>query len=84
MRPFNEDELTEVVARIRRLSPVLAEVTLIAGWTGLRWGELRALRVADIQEIPRQRSACRVRRPRVARSRSPRVVRLGVCRWRMP
>lgn len=53
MRPFSEDELTEVVDRVSRLSPVLADVTLIAGWTGVRWGELRALRVADIQEVPR-------------------------------
>jgi integrase len=31
---------------------VLADITLLAGWTGLRWGELRALRVGDLQEIP--------------------------------
>jgi hypothetical protein len=42
MRPFNEYELSEVIERIQRLSPVLADITLIAGWTGLRWGELRA------------------------------------------
>jgi integrase len=52
MRPFTEDELAEVVARVRQLSPVLADVTLIAGWTGLRWGKIRALRVADLQQIP--------------------------------
>jgi integrase len=52
MRPFGEDELAEVVDRIRSRSPVLADVTLIAGWTGLRWGEVRALRVGDVQELP--------------------------------
>jgi len=52
MRPFGEDELAEVVDRIRGRSPVLADITVIAGWTGLRWGELRALRVGDVQELP--------------------------------
>lgn len=52
MRPYSEDELTEVVDRIRGRSPVLADITLIAGWTGLRWGELRAVRVGDLQELP--------------------------------
>ena len=52
MRPFGEDELAEVVDRIRARSAVLADVTLIAGWTGLRRGELRALRLADVQELP--------------------------------
>jgi integrase len=52
MRPFTEDELVEVVDRVRLRSPVLADVTLIAGWTGLRWGELRALRVGDVQALP--------------------------------
>jgi integrase len=52
MRPFGEDELAEVVDRIPPRSPILADVTLIAGWTGLRWGELRAFRVADVQELP--------------------------------
>lgn len=31
--------------------PVRAHVTLIAGWTGLQWGELRVLRVAEVQEV---------------------------------
>jgi integrase len=31
---------------------VLADVTLVAGWTGLRWGELRVLRVGDVQLLP--------------------------------
>ena len=52
MRPYSEDKLTEVVDRIRGRSPVLADITLIAGWTGLRWGELRAVRVGDLQELP--------------------------------
>ena len=50
--PSSEDELSEVVGRISARSSVLADVTLIAGWTGLRWGELRAVRVGDVQELP--------------------------------
>jgi hypothetical protein len=38
MRPYSEDELAEVVDRIRARSTVLADVTLIAGWTVLRLG----------------------------------------------
>lgn len=52
MRPFSEDELDEVVDRVARHSAALADVTLVAGWTGLRWGELRAMRVLDVQELP--------------------------------
>jgi len=30
----------------------LADILLVAGWTGLRWSELRALRVRDFVEVP--------------------------------
>src|SRR5699024_9531102 len=52
MRPMSEDELNAVVAAIRRRSPRMADLVLIAGWTGLRWGELRALRVRTVQQKP--------------------------------
>lgn len=52
MRPFTEDELEEVIDRVRARSPELADLVLVAGWTGLRWGELRALRVGDVQSLP--------------------------------
>lgn len=52
MRPFIEEELAEVVDACAAYSARLADVILIAAWTGLRWGELRALRVGDIQEVP--------------------------------
>jgi integrase len=82
MRPFGEDELTEVVDRIKLRSPVLADVTLIAGWTGLRWGELRALRVGDVQKLPRRRSGWQARKTaggqvKVTKGRSARRVPLA-------
>jgi len=52
MNPFTEDELSEVVDRIRRYSDVCADVALIAGWTGLRWGELRAVLASSEQQVP--------------------------------
>lgn len=53
MHPFTEDELSEVVQRIERAGQRhLADVVLIAGWTGVRWGELRALRAGDVQRLP--------------------------------
>ena len=52
MYPFSEDELEQVhqVAAIR--DQQLADVVLVAGWTGLRWSELRAVRVRDFVEVP--------------------------------
>lgn len=50
--PLPEAELDTVVAAIAERNQRLAHVVLLAGWTGLRWGELRALRVRDLVEIP--------------------------------
>lgn len=52
MTPFAEDELEEVVAAVRERNSTLGDVVLILGWTGLRWGELRALRVEDFERLP--------------------------------
>lgn len=52
MSPFTEDELDAVVNSIAARNRRLADVVLIAGWTGLRWGELRALRVRDLVIVP--------------------------------
>jgi integrase len=30
----------------------LADILLVAGWTGLRWSELREVRVSDVVEVP--------------------------------
>lgn len=51
-RPFTEDELESVFAAASQLDERLAAVVLIAGWTGLRWGELRAMQVSALQRVP--------------------------------
>ena len=38
--------------RGRERDPRLADILLLAGWTGLRWSELRARRVRDFVEVP--------------------------------
>jgi len=53
MRPFTEQEVHAVVDSVRDHSERLADVVLVASWTGLRWGELRALRVRDFTEFKR-------------------------------
>lgn len=52
MQPFTEAELNEVVRDVSARSERLAAIILILGWTGLRWGELRSLRVSDLQMHP--------------------------------
>lgn len=60
MNPFTEAELTEVVKQIRATSEHFADVVLLLGWCGVRWGEARSLRVSDVQRVPVP--ALRVRR----------------------
>lgn len=50
--PLTEADLEAVYAAARAINPVLADVVLVAGWTGLRWGELRAMRVESFQRVP--------------------------------
>lgn len=52
MYPFTEDELEEVHRAAASRDQRLADVVLVAGWTGLRWSELRAVRVRDFVEVP--------------------------------
>ncbi len=52
MRPFSVQELLDVVDDQRRFAPRYADVTQVLGLTGLRFGELRGLRVADALEVP--------------------------------
>jgi integrase len=44
-------DLTVLGAGVRK-EPRLADLVLLASWTGLRWSELRALRVRDFVEVP--------------------------------
>jgi integrase len=52
MFPFGEAELEEVYERARLRDGRLADVLLVDAWTGLRWSELRALRVREFVEVP--------------------------------
>lgn len=49
---FTDDELAETLAKQRTLNPRMADVTEFLSLTGLRWSELRALRVGDVLEAP--------------------------------
>lgn len=51
MNPWTWDELDELVCRMAAWSPRYADVVLTLGWTGLRWGEARSLRVGDVQRV---------------------------------
>lgn len=55
MLPLSRAELEAVRDDIASLSPALADAVWLAGWTGLRWSELRELRVADfvVDPVPR-------------------------------
>lgn len=51
--PFTLDELRAVHADLaRHTTQTNADIALILGLTGLRWGELSALRVRDVQQLP--------------------------------
>ena len=52
MYPFGEDDLERVHAAARDRDERLADILLVAAWTGLRWSELRAIRVRDFIEVP--------------------------------
>jgi integrase len=52
MFPFGGQELERVYAAASTRSQELADILLIDGWTGLRWSELRAIRVRDFIEVP--------------------------------
>jgi len=52
VRPFAEDELEAFYAAASARDRRLAGVLLIASWTGLRWSELREVRVRDFVQVP--------------------------------
>lgn len=50
INPFTWKQLDALVETIRKNSdPFLADVILVLGYTGLRWGEIRVLKVRDVQ-----------------------------------
>ena len=52
MYPFGEDDLERLWERASEKNRRLGDLVLVAGWTGLRWSELRAIRVRDFIELP--------------------------------
>lgn len=52
MRPFGEDELEAFYVRVAAHDQRLADVLLVAAWTGLPWSELREVRVRDFVQVP--------------------------------
>jgi integrase len=52
MYPYSEAELEAFYARAAARNQRLADLVLIDGWTGLRWSELRAIRVRNFIEVP--------------------------------
>lgn len=52
MFPFGKADLERVYAQAADRDQRLADVLLVDAWTGLRWSELRAVRVRDFIEVP--------------------------------
>jgi len=52
MRPWTEADLEAAYERWHEHDPHLADVLLVLGWTGMRWGEARAVLVEDVVEVP--------------------------------
>jgi integrase len=52
MDPFTEDELEVAYLEWKQRDERLADVLLVMGWTGLRWGEMRAMQVSSFLEVP--------------------------------
>ncbi|MDE9367321.1 tyrosine-type recombinase/integrase [Luteipulveratus sp. YIM 133132] len=52
MQPLAESELEAVAVAVAGHDEALSRLVLVAGWTGLRWSELRAIRVRSFVEVP--------------------------------
>ncbi|MEU6135510.1 tyrosine-type recombinase/integrase [Nocardioides sp. NPDC047086] len=52
MNPFPESDLEAAYEVWQERNKRLADILLVLGWTGLRWGEARAMTVSDVMEIP--------------------------------
>lgn len=52
MDPFSENELEAAYLTWKMKNERLADILLVMGWTGLRWGEVRAMQVASFMEVP--------------------------------
>lgn len=60
MNPFTWPQLEAFAGRIaQQYDPLMADVILVLGYTGLRWGEIRVLKVKNVQLKPVMRFTVR-------------------------
>lgn len=71
MFPFGELELNDFLDRARAHNDRLADVLLVDAWTGLRWSELRAMRVRDFVELPMPMLVVQVAAPEGVQVKAP-------------
>lgn len=71
MQPLSRAELEQVRDQIAVHQPALADAVWLAGWTGLRWSELRELRVGDFVERPVPRLVIRRAQPEGVGTKRP-------------
>lgn len=63
MHPLNEHELADVIGAVAVLDKRSAQIIEVLAWTGLRWGEARAIRVRDVTQLPMPMFNVRRNRP---------------------
>ena len=81
MFPFSEDDLERVFRKAAKRNDRLAELLLVDAWTGLRWSELRAIRVRDFVEVPLPVLVVQVAAPEGVAVRRRSHENRGGCRW---
>jgi integrase len=52
VRPFFRQDLVDVIATVAALNPGYADLIEFLAHTGVRWGEVRALKVSDLVQVP--------------------------------
>jgi site-specific recombinase XerD len=77
---FTQAELAQTLKRQYEVRPYMADVTEFLSLIGIRWSELRALRVRDLQQVPNRVVACL--RPNTNPLPVHRLDRAATC-WRL-
>jgi hypothetical protein len=81
MYPFSEEELEEPYGRAVQRDQRLADILLVDAWTGLRWSELRAVRVRDFVEVPLPVLVVQRAKPEGVQVKDTKSGRSGEFRW---
>jgi integrase len=81
LHPFSEEQLEAFWTAASARNPRLGNILLVAGWTGLRWSELRAISVRDFVEVPMPLLVVQRAAPEGSKSRRPRAVTAGEFLW---